>query len=207
MQAQLKAHHGLDVPVCLTDKYPNLPAFEKLAAQTRGALQYARESVDATEVPGQLKGLRTMFSCFHHFPPAQAIRILQNSVDQGAPLAVFELSNRSFAAFLQVLVGGPLSMPFLTPFFRPFSWARLFWTYIVPVIPLCALIDGVGSNLRAYSPDEMRALVEKVSGWKQFEWKTGQVKGGLPGVTVTYLIGVPRVVSDTNASASSEQKA
>lgn len=195
VQKQLRERHDVRVPVRLTDKYPNLPAFAKIVEEARamgGEIEYSVESVDATAVPGDLSGLRTMFSCFHHFPPALATRILADCVAKGAPIAIFELSNRSPAAFLQVLLGGPLSLPFLTPFFRPFSLARLFWTYLIPVIPLCAMIDGVGSNLRAYAPDEMRDLIARVSGHERFDWQTGMAPGGAPGVKVTYLIGVPK---------------
>ncbi len=195
VQKQLREQHGLAVPVRLTDKYPNLPAFAKITEEARalgGEIEYSAESVDATAVSDDLTGLRTMFSCFHHFPPQLALRILGDCVEKGAPIAIFELSNRSFAAYLQVLLGGPLSIPFLTPFFRPFSWGRLFWTYVIPVIPFCIVWDGVGSNLRAYAPDEMRALVAQVPGQARFEWQTGMADGGAPGVKVTYLIGVPK---------------
>lgn len=195
VQRQLREQHGLTVPVRLTDKYPNLPAFEKIVGEARamgGEIGYAAESVDATAVPGDLAGLRTLFSCFHHFPPPLATRILADCVEKRAPVAIFELSNRSLAAFLQVLLGGPLSIPFLTPFFKPFSLARLFWTYVIPVIPLCAMIDGVGSNLRAYAPDELMALVGQVPGQAGYDWQTGIAAGSMAGVRVTYLIGVPR---------------
>lgn len=192
VQQQLRERHGLTVPVRLTDKYPNLPAFEKIVGEAAGEIRYSCESVDATNVPGDLDGLRTMFSCFHHFPPALATRILQDCVDKRAPIAIFELSNRSPAAFLQVLLGGPLSIPFLTPFFKPFSLARLFWTYIIPVIPFCIAWDGVGSNLRAYAPDEMMRLVAQVPGQEKFDWRSAIAEGGMPGVKVTYLIGVPK---------------
>lgn len=195
VQQQLRERHGLTIPVRLTDKYPNLPAFGKIAAEAReqgGEITFSAEPVDATAVPDTLPGLRTLFSCFHHFPPALARRILLDSVDKKAPIAIFELSNRSPAAFLQVLVGGPLSLPFMTPFFRPFSLWRLFWTYLVPVLPFCIVWDGTASNLRAYSPEEMRRLIDDVPGHETFEWQTGMARGGLPGVWVTYLTGTPR---------------
>ncbi len=197
VQKQLREQHGLAVPVRLTDKYPNLPAFEKIVGEARtmgGEIGYSAQSVDATAVPDEeeLAGLRTLFSCFHHFPPPLATRILADCVAKDAPVAIFELSNRSLAAFLQVLLGGPLSIPFLTPFFKPFSLARLFWTYVIPVIPFCIAWDGVGSNLRAYAPDEMMDLVAQVPGQEKFEWRTGMAPGGAPGVKVTYLIGVPK---------------
>jgi hypothetical protein len=195
VQQQLRDRHGLNVPVRLTDKYPNLPAFEKIASEAHalgGQIEFSTGSIDATSVPAELEGLRTLFSCFHHFPPPLACGILGDCVNKRAPVAVFELSNRSLAAFLQVLLGGPLSIPLLTPFFRPFSLARLFWTYVIPVVPFCVAWDGVGSNLRAYAPDELMNLVRQLPGHETYEWQAGLAAGGLPGVRVTYLVGVPR---------------
>ena len=121
-----------------------------------------------------------------------ATSILQDCVDKRTPIAIFELSNRSLAAYLQVLLGGPLSLIFLTPLFKPHSWQRFFWTYLIPVVPFFSAWDGVGSNLRAYAPDELLELVRQVSGHEQFEWKTGIEAGGAPGVRVTYLLGTPK---------------
>src|SRR5450759_4223616 len=37
-------------------------------------------------------------------------------------------------------------MPFVcTPWIRPFRWSRLLWTYLIPIIPLVFLFDGVVS--------------------------------------------------------------
>ncbi len=195
VQRQLKQDHGLDVPVRLTDKYPNLPAFEKIVREATGDMQFSRESVDATNAPGAPDELRTIFSAFHHFPPPLATRILQDSVTKRTPIAVFELSNRSLAAYLQVLLGGPLSLLFLTPLFKPFGFARLFWTYLIPVVPFFSAWDGVGSNLRAYAPDELLDLVRQTPGHETFEWQTGIEAGGAPGVRVTYLLGMPKAGS------------
>jgi hypothetical protein len=67
--------------IFLTDKYPNLEAFQKISAASEGRIQFCSEPVDATNAPRELKGLRTMFSTFHHFRPAEAGAILQDAVN------------------------------------------------------------------------------------------------------------------------------
>ena len=52
----------------------------------------------------------------------------------------------------------PLAVLVLTPAVRPFRWSRLFWTYLVPVLPPPILFDGVVSCLRVYTPEEMLAM-------------------------------------------------
>jgi hypothetical protein len=66
--------------ICLTDKYPNLTSFKNAKAISDDFTFY-RGPVDATNVPSELKGFRTMFTSFHHFPRAEALAILQGTVD------------------------------------------------------------------------------------------------------------------------------
>jgi len=43
-------------------------------------------------VPAELKGLRTMFTSFHHFLPEEARAVLQNAVDAGEGIGIFEIT-------------------------------------------------------------------------------------------------------------------
>ena len=82
----LRCRAGADsagLQVWLTDKYPNLEAFRSVSASSDRHIHFYPEPVDATKVPAALKGLRTMFTSFHHFPPDDARAILQNAVDAG----------------------------------------------------------------------------------------------------------------------------
>jgi hypothetical protein len=76
---------------------------------------------------------------------------------------------------------------------RPFRWSRLFWTYLVPVVPLMVLFDGVVSCLRVYTPDEMLAMARDVAS-DSYEWDAGHEKPAGAPLPVPFLIGVPRVV-------------
>ena len=73
------ADAGVNVRFTLTDKYPNLPAFEQLSAKHPGIEGYATP-VDATDVPRHLVGFRTIFNAFHHFKPSDARAVLQSAV-------------------------------------------------------------------------------------------------------------------------------
>ncbi|MGA7795037.1 MAG: hypothetical protein WCA19_18515 [Candidatus Acidiferrales bacterium] len=135
--------------ILLTDKFPNLAAFENVKAASANGIDFHRSSVDATKVPAELEGFRTMFSSFHHFPPAQARAILQDGVDAKHGIGLFEVTSRTASAV------GIMFMWFLTPFLftpsiRPFSWSRLFYTYVFPINPLVWLFDGLVSCLHTY---------------------------------------------------------
>jgi hypothetical protein len=180
---------GVDAPVCLTDKYPNAAALRRVAASTPG-VRFEPESVSATEVPDRLAGFRTIFTALHHFRPADARAILAAAVRDRQGSFVAEATPRRPAALaLQTLV--PLAVLVLTPAIRPFRWTRLFWTYLVPVLPLAILFDGVVSCLRVYTPDEMMAMGREIGG-DEYEWEAGFERPAGSPLPIPYLIGVPR---------------
>lgn len=64
---------------------------------------------------------------------------------------------------------------------------KIFFTYIIPVVPLFVLWDGIVSSLRTYSVKEMNALIKELKNTDSFHWKTGKVRSG-PGY-ILYLLG------------------
>lgn len=177
-----------ELRITLTDFYPNLGAFAYTRAQADN-FDYVEESVNALEVPENLKGVRTQFLSLHHFKPADARAILQNAVDAKSPIAVFEGQERSLPSIL-AMIFSPITVLLTTPFIRPFKVGRIIFTYLIPIVPLFVLWDGIVSSLRTYSVKEMEALIEGVEGKDTFDWEVQRVKSG-PGV-VLYLLGLPK---------------
>jgi len=177
------------VSVCLTDKYPNREAFGRSSRPTDQAITYHPQPVDATRVPGELPGFRTMFTAFHHFRPDQACAVLADVVRQRQGIAVFEATDRSALALLLTLLV-PLMVLFMTPFIRPFRWSRLLWTYLIPLMPIVTLFDGLVSCLRTYSVQELHDLTARLEP-NDYHWEIGTVKGKTAPIPITYLIGVP----------------
>jgi hypothetical protein len=176
--------------IWLTDKFPNRVAFENVKAASGNNVDFCGTPVDATKVPAELAGFRTMFSSFHHFPPAHARAILQNAVNAKQGIGIFEITNRTASA------AGMMFLWSLTPFvfaptMHPFRWSRLFYTYLLPLIPLVLLFDGLVSCLRTYQVRELRGLIEEL-GTSEYLWKTGEQSGTFGGLPITYLIGYPR---------------
>jgi len=185
-EALLKTHP--DLKIILTDYYPNLGAFE-FTKKHAPNFEYITTSIDARKVPESLKGLRTQFLSLHHFKPNDAVQILQNAVDSQSCIAIFEAQERSIPSVLAMLFS-PISVLFTTPFIRPFKWGRLIFTYLIPVVPLFVLWDGVVSSFRTYSVEEMKALVAKVDNHENFTWEINRIQSG-PGV-ILYLLGIPK---------------
>ena len=180
---ELEQEEKLPLRVCLTDKYPNLEAFDRARLSSRDVVGFWAEPVDAAAVPARLKGFRTMFSSFHHFAPEDARRVLRNAVENGRGVAMFEAAKRSPRTMLLVFWVPFLALG-LTPLIRPFRWSRLFWTYVIPVVPFVLWFDGIVSCLRTYSLAELRELVSGVPG---LDWEIGETRSGL--LPITYLIG------------------
>lgn len=185
----------MPVEVQLTDKYPNLAAFRRAQAASGGTLRFCADSVDATAVPPGMSGFRTLFSSFHHFAPDQARAILEDAGRQKEGIGVFEGTQRSPSALLIMLVT-PLVVLVVTPFIRPFRLSRLLWTYLIPLVPLLALFDGIVSCLRTYTPEELQALVDTLPpNATPYRWEIGEERPEKAGLPITYLLGYPKDVA------------
>jgi hypothetical protein len=178
---------GIRATATLTDLFPNLPAFARAADDGNGRITFERQPVDARAVPRHLAGLRTMFNGFHHFRPGDATAILRDAVLSRQPIAIFEVSDRSFAVLLSILLM-PIFVWLATPFIRPFRWTRLLYTYPVPLVPLTCLWDGLVSQMRAYTAAELAALGAAAGA---MEWRSGHVPFPRGPGRFTYLVGCP----------------
>ena len=89
------------VTVCLTDRYPNRKAFERLQSRSELTVKFDSRSIDAVEVPTDLNGFRTLFSAFHHFAPAEARQVLASAMDHREGIAIFEMPQRTLKPCLQ----------------------------------------------------------------------------------------------------------
>jgi hypothetical protein len=179
---------GVAVQFTLTDKYPNLSAFQRLAQLHPSGIAYVADSVDAAHVPPELTGFRTMFNSFHHFGPPAGSDVLQCAVKAGQPIGIFEIPERSAATIIPLLFT-PLFVAVATPFIRPFQWRRLLWTYVLPLVPITCLWDGLVSQLRAYTVSELNGLARDLG---DYDWEADRIPIGATSGHLTYLLGIPK---------------
>ncbi|MEP6833962.1 MAG: hypothetical protein ABJB74_11230 [Gemmatimonas sp.] len=186
-QLLVNAGAPANLRVTLTDLYPNLNAFTKNQA--------CDPLVTGDSVPLDIEqhvmhrpGLRTLFSSFHHFAPTTAERVLRNVLHTNQPILIAEVTQRSVWPVAFMLLA-PLLVWLATPRIRPFSWSRIFFTYVIPVIPFVVCYDGIVSCCRTYSPDDLKALVRSVDDLR-YEWRLGLVRGRGP-LPVTFALGLP----------------
>ena len=190
LQPTVEAAMQQPVYVRLTDKFPNINAFIQSTNALPERIGFSVQPVDATDVSGALKGVRTLFDALHHFRPDSAAAILKDAVTHQEPIIVFEAPARHPLHLLQMLFGLPFTVLLLTPFIRPFEWSWLVLTYLIPLSVLMIVWDGFVSCLRAYTPAELLDLARRADPDDKFDWESGSF---LPGyIGAIYLIGTPK---------------
>jgi hypothetical protein len=182
-------NENAQLTVLLTDKFPNVNAFALISERNKGRIGYTASAVDAKDVPAELPGVRTMFTAIHHFRPNDVRGILKDTVDKKVPIAIFDGGDKHIFTLLGILLLQPIMFVLFTPFFRPFKVSRIVFTYLLPLIPLMTIWDGMVSVLRLYKPKELRTLAEELNA-KNYVWESGKKRNGI-GMHVTYLVGYP----------------
>lgn len=187
LHSAVRANSTIPLEIVLTDKYPNRAAFEHARSQSLGAVRFSWKPVEAARIPRELSGFRTLFGSLHHFSPKQVLAMMQSAADQRQGFGAFDGARRR-AGTIAAIALVPLGVLITAPFIRPFRFSRLFWTYLLPVIPTVLFVDGILSCLRAYSPAEMKQFCRSVSA-PGYVWASGETSG--PMGRVSYLLGYP----------------
>jgi len=193
VQKELSELAGIEIKLTMTDKYPNIEIFEMLKKNSSGGLDYIKEPVDVKHVPKHLKGIRTLFSAFHHFKPEQAKEILKNAVKNNTPICIFEGAGKTVLDFFGILIFTPFIFFFTTLFYKPFRLSRLLLTYIIPVVPVMTTWDGLVSILRMHTPKDMLKMAGEINA-AGYVWKAEQIRGKF-GNRLMYMAGYPVIKS------------
>lgn len=181
-----KRMYSEEIKVVLTDISPKIHAYKHISARLSN-ISFVEFPVNAANVPNTLDGLRTIFSGIHHFDPVQVKAILKNASDSQQGIAIFDGGNKSVLMVLLILVFHPVTLFITTPFIRPFRWSRIIFTYIIPLILVGVVWDGIISILNLYKPSALLSLAKGIP----YYFETGRVKNQL-GLSITYLVGTPK---------------
>lgn len=176
--------------VVLSDYYPNIDAFKKTKSEQPGIFEYVEQPINAMDVPKHLKGFRTQFNSLHHFKPKDAKAILQNAIDNNQAIGIFEAQQRDIKNMVRILLS-PIAVLLMTPFIRPFKVNRIIFTYLIPVLPLTTLWDGIISVLRTYTVTELKQMIFELKNNTCFDWEVDIAKGKQN--SILYLLGTPHL--------------
>ena len=157
----LNVENDLHVNLIMTDKYPDIKTFKRLAERSGGTLSYSAEPADALAPPPEKQEFRVMFSAMHHFSLPELELMIEQAVADDCGVGFFDYAMHNHFRTLLLLPGVVPLVWILTPFMLPFSWKRLLWTYILPAIPVMLLIDGFISRWNGYKPEDFKLIMEK----------------------------------------------
>jgi hypothetical protein len=178
------------VDITLTDLYPNEKAVKAIEALGRSDVRYLRKSINASDPPEGLPGVRSMFACFHHLKPELARGVLERAYRGREAICIFEITDPSPPGVLSCVMM-PLYVLLLTPFIRPMTWSQLFFTYVIPVLPILISWDGFVSTLRTYSPKDMEAMTSDLRD-DHYHWEIGSLAHPVLPVSFPYAVGMPK---------------
>lgn len=171
-----KHPQGKDISLLLTDKYPDAATVQQINNLNKPHIKYASYSVDAAELENTPVGLKTMVASFHHMPPAAAQRILASAEKNNESILIYEILENNIPVIIWALLL-PISLSilvvmamFLTPFVRPLNFSQLFFTYIIPLIPIVYAWDGQASIMRTYTFQDITGLMGQSSN-KHYKWE------------------------------------
>ncbi len=152
----------------LTDLYPSKKHINYINELPYDKLRYEQKPLNALDLESAPKGLKTMFNAFHHLQPSDAKKLLTSAVESKSPLLIYEMADNSIpSAIWWLLLPISLIIVFImclifTPFVRPLTFKQLFFTYIIPIIPITYAWDGQASYPRIYAIEDIKELLSGV---------------------------------------------
>ncbi|TKX20528.1 hypothetical protein C1H76_7339 [Elsinoe australis] len=144
-----------------------------------------REAMKAT-CTARTKVMHLFCLSFHHFEDEDARRVIRSMLSNSDAFCVVELQERSLGC-LAMLALEPVLLFLVSWYWFWGDWSQLFWTYVVPVLPVLHGWDGVVSCLRTRTFGEMREMIDGVIAEARREMEkdlvfNGQPKGRWQGV-------------------------
>jgi ubiquinone/menaquinone biosynthesis C-methylase UbiE len=153
MQQQLKGA----AQTVLTDKFP-----QQLYQSTEGIV-YKNESFDVLQLQPDAQQLYTMYNSFHHFSTTEQEKILQQFAGKRTAFIIAEILQPNVFTLFKIVFTTTIGQLLLTPFIKPFSLVRLFFTYLLPVNIITMTYDGIVSVLKSKSVKQYQQLAERIS--------------------------------------------
>ncbi|MEC9466425.1 MAG: hypothetical protein VX834_11600 [Myxococcota bacterium] len=173
----------------VSDLFPNLACFRKATKLLPGDVSAVEEPVNALGVDGGIEhDTRTIINAFHHFPPELAQGILADTVKQRKSIFIYEGFTRTPYGIVPMgpfLLASLFSNPLLAGSHR---LVKAFFTYLVPLIPLISLWDGLVSTMRVYNEAELLSMAEPLT--NDYQWEYREVPYYMGGKALVFT-GVP----------------
>lgn len=186
-----------NVRLILSDLHPNPEIVERFNQPENALLEYHSDSLNAMNLEKAPKGLRTMVNSFHHMPPNVAKEILRSAQNSKQPFLAYELTENTIPLlawwlFLPISLFILIVMSLImTLFVRPLSFKQLFFTYLIPIVPLCYAWDGQASMVRTYTFDDIFSMLEEFQS-EEYVWAVNPALNNKGKKAGYYIMGIPK---------------
>ena len=124
-------------------------------------IHYLEQPIDVLKDNPDFRCPKIFINSFHHFDNEQVAQIFKLNLSHGDDVLVLEYCDNSFMSYLSMLLGPLVAMimlPFITE--RRLLLVTAIFTYLIPVVPLMLLWDGIVSSLRCYSNKSIKAVLK-----------------------------------------------
>lgn len=169
------------LPLFLSDKFPG-ESFNKTDAK------YITPSVDVTTLQPLKNTCYTMYNAFHHFNAVTQLHIVKSMAAANVPFLFAEILQPGIFNMIKIFLTTTVVQLLAAPFVKPFSLARLFFTYIVPVNIFTITYDGVVSVLKSKTAGQFAAAIQH-AGNSNYSVTVHTLK--TKAATIVYLKGKP----------------
>jgi hypothetical protein len=180
--------------IILSDLVARPQLWRSICLSRQDRLSFLPFNLDATAIPDSvlLDRSQLILNAFHHFPPEAARNVLKNACLHSRGIFIAENFGRSP---LETISCGVFGIPatFANPWRTPRQRVLKFLlTFVLPVIPLAVVWDGLVSSLRVYTREN---LMEMTRDLDAFEWRHG-IFHYMPFGRGQFFYGVPRTRQD-----------
>ncbi len=154
--------------IIATDLQPDITSLEILKQRHPKNFDYIKTSVTVFDPPSSENCSYCIFTAFHHFNEDDAVKIIQNMLIKSNSFTIFELTSRHNIISYFWLIPGFFSF-IATPFFaKKWRWQKALFS-IIPIIPFMVAFDGLISNLRTYTKQDLERLASLASKEKKIK--------------------------------------
>jgi hypothetical protein len=147
------------------DLFPNETVFRQLEEKYQGKVKPIYTPVDITQTHSELNNkILVMAAMFHHVPFNKRTQVLKSLSETSSRCVIFEPLKRSWTAiFLCLFVIFPVLIFPLAYWKNKGFLRRALWCWVVPVVPVMFIWDGIVSCLRQWTVDEYLSALKSPS--------------------------------------------
>ncbi|AGH96688.1 hypothetical protein [Pseudobdellovibrio exovorus] len=164
----------------------------------KGALKPPYEQIKLSEISainssssdGRVRKAVFSINQSHLMTDAELVQLLQELTKKFDQVMIGEGNNKSIRQIIGMTILAPLVAVVASFFIKPFRWSRLFFTFIIPLLPLMITWDGLVALIRIRNPKRLKEIAEAstAAAGKDWHWDSGKLQNNRGGFII-YLNG------------------